>query len=82
MEKITFTRIFKTSIVTALTVAVAFIWRDVILNIIHYFFPSNGVVYYELIIAIIATIFAVILIYFVLKTEFEAEKVFKKFRKK
>ncbi|GBE19533.1 hypothetical protein BMS3Abin17_00257 [archaeon BMS3Abin17] len=75
MAHITIGGIVKTSIVTAFTIAAALIWKDVITESIRRFFPSGDALYYEFLTAIIATVFVIIAIYVVLKTEAEAENI-------
>ena len=78
--KITFGNIIKTSVVTAFTIAAALIWVDVISQAIRIFVPPSSQLMYKFIAAIIATIFVVIAIYTVQRTESEAELVFKKLK--
>ena len=73
MTRVTISGIVKTSIVTAFTIAAAFIWKDVITEVIDLFVPTGEQLFYRFIAAIIATIFVIIAIYVVLKTEAEAE---------
>ena len=68
MSKVSVRGIVKTSIVTAFTIAAALIWRDVFGETIDLFFP-NDVLFYKFIGAIVATIFVVMAIYIILKTE-------------
>lgn len=70
--------IIQTSIVGAFTIAVALIWKDVIIEAIESVVPPSEELFYKLITAIAATVFAVLAIYFTLKTETEAEIVIKK----
>jgi len=77
MDGISVGGIVKTSIVTAFMIAAALIWKDFISEAIEIFFPQE-VLFYKFIAAIIATIFVIIAIYIILKTEEEAEIVFDK----
>lgn len=79
MSKVTVGGIVKTSIVTAFTIAAALIWKDVIEELIYLFFPGD-VFLYKFLAAIIATIFVIVAIYLVLKTEAEAESIIKTIR--
>lgn len=81
MTKITIGGIVKTSIVTAFTIAAALIWKDFVTQIIERFVPPGEKLIYSLIAAILATIIVVIVIYLILKTESEAEIVFKRLKK-
>lgn len=75
-NEITVGGIVKTSIVTAFTIAAALIWKDVITESINIFYPAGGLLY-KFMAAIVATIFVVIAIYVILKTELEAELMIK-----
>ena len=79
MRRVTIGGIVKTSIVTAFTIAAALIWKDVIVKAINTFFPQD-VLLYEFIVAIISTIFVIIAIYIVLKTESEAHHLLNELR--
>jgi len=73
--------IIKTSIVTAFTIAAAFIWKDVILEFIQLILPSANELLYNFIAAILATIVVIALIYLFLETESEVEFLITKMRK-
>ncbi|MBL7052101.1 MAG: hypothetical protein ISS01_03345 [Nanoarchaeota archaeon] len=79
MNSISVARIVKTSIVSAFTLTAAFIWRDVIIDAIELYFPTSTI-FYEFLAAIVVTIFVIIAIYITLKTESEAEHLFKKYQ--
>ena len=81
MTKVTVSGIIKTSIVTAFTIATALIWKEVITDTIHVFFPGEELLY-KFITAIIATIIIIIVIYTILSAEKESEVIFKKIRDK
>lgn len=72
--------IIKSAIVTAFSIAVALIWKDLIIETIELFFPASEAFYFKILIAVIATIVLIIIIYTVLKTENEAEQIFKRFK--
>ncbi len=82
MSKVTIGGIVKTSLVTGFTIATALIWKEVIVNAIHAFFPSGDFLLYEFFVAILATVIIVIMIYMILKAENETEIVIKKLKKK
>lgn len=82
MEKVEVKEIIKTSIITAFTIAAALIWKDVIVDFINVVIPPSNQLVYKLLAAILATIFVVIAIFLVVKTEDEAEYVVKRFRHK
>lgn len=83
MTKITIGSIIKTSIVTAFTIATALIWKDVIINTIHYFVPvAEKQLFYELIVAVVATIIIIIVIYLVLEAQHETEIVWRNLKKR
>ncbi|MFH1585178.1 MAG: DUF5654 family protein [archaeon] len=78
MSKITIGSIIKTSIITAFTIATALIWKDIIINTIHYFVPTTErQLFYEFIVAIIATIIIIVVIYLILQAQKETEVVWK-----
>ena len=79
MGRVTIKGIIDTSIVTAFTIAAALIWKDVITDIINSVFPGSEQIYYKLFAAVLSTIFVVIAIYVILKTESEAEIFMKRF---
>ncbi len=74
--------IIKTSIVTAFTIAAAFIWKDVILEFIQTIFPTENQLLYNFVAAIMATIIVILLIYVFLQTESELEVLISKIRNK
>lgn len=65
--------IIKTSIVTAFTIAAAFIWKDVILEFMKYILPGDKSLFGTFLAALVATLIVIILIYAFLKTESEVE---------
>lgn len=79
MNKITAGRVVRTSIVSAFTLAAAFIWRDVIMESIEIFFPSDQLLF-KFIAAIMATAFVIVAIFVVLRAEDETKIVLKKFK--
>ncbi|MBR9704383.1 hypothetical protein GOV12_03155 [Candidatus Pacearchaeota archaeon] len=78
-NQVTVSSIIKTSVVTAFTLTAAFIWKDVILEIVELLFPSQNQLFFKFLVAIITTVFVILAIYIFLKTEREAEIVFDKF---
>ncbi len=82
MNKVTIGGIIKTSIVTAFTIATALIWKDVIMDSIHKFFPAKDLLFYEFLVAVFATIAVVILLYLILRAEDETEIVMRKWKDK
>lgn len=74
--------IIKTSIITAFTITVALIWKDVITEIIELIIPSGSELFYKFIAAIIATLLVIIVIYIILETEYGAKKILKKLNNK
>ena len=82
MTKILIRRVIETSVITAFTIATAFIWKDVIIDFIKLFVPPGEEIYYKFLTAVIATFILIIAIYIVLKTEAETEVVIKKIKKK
>jgi len=72
--------IVKISIVTAFTIAAALIWKDLFSETIQKFYPQD-VLFYQFIGAIVATIFVVLTIYIVLKTESRTETILKGWKK-
>ncbi len=82
MANTTIPHIIQTSIVTAFTIAAALIWKDVIIEFIELIVPPPTGLLYKFIAAIIATVFVIVALYAVLKTESEATKVIKEIKKK
>lgn len=73
-------KIINTSLISAFTIAAALIWKDVIIEGISIFFPSQDQFVIKLLVAIIATVLIVVSIYTIMKTESEAEMVYQKFK--
>ncbi len=82
MAKVKITEIIKTSIVTAFIIAVALIWKDVIIEIFELFVPPGEELAYKVAAAVFATLFVIAAIYIFLKTEYEAETVMKKIKRR
>ena len=82
MGKVKISSIIKTAIVTAFTIATALIWKDVIVNFIHYYFPADKFLFYEFLVAVISTIVIVIVLYLILKTEEETESLYRRWKRR
>lgn len=82
MEKVTISWIIKTSIITAFTIAAALIWKDVITDFINLLVQPGEELFYKFIAAVLATIFVVVAIYIILKTESETKFFIRKLRRK
>ena len=82
MARVTIHHIVKTSIVTAFTIAAAFIWKDVIIEIIEVVVPASEALFYKFLAAILATVFVVIAIYAILKTDYGAGLAVKKIKER
>ena len=82
MKKTPIRRAVETSIITAFTIATAFIWRDVIIDFIRAIVPPGETLIYEFITAVAATIILAVATYFILKAEYEAAYMMRRFRKK
>ena len=81
-QEVTIGSIVKTSVVTAFTIAAALIWTNVITETINRIVSPGELLLYKFVAAIIATIFVVIAIYIILKTESRAESILKKLKKR
>jgi len=81
MTKISIGSVIKTSIVAAFTFTAALMWREVFVDTVSLFFPEDALLY-KFIAAIIITIFVIIAIYIILKTEQEAGGFFKNLKRK
>lgn len=79
-EQITVGYVIKTSLVSGFTIAAALIWKDVLVEAIDVLFPAEALLY-KFVTAIIATILIVLLIFSILKTEYEAEHIIAQMRK-
>ena len=73
-------KVVKTAIITALTLAVALIWRDVIVSALSTLFPPNNLLLSQLIVAILSTIIIIVIIIIFLKTEQEAQEIVNRFK--
>ena len=73
--------IIKTSVVTAFTIATAFIWKDVIIELIEVVVPAGQELFSKFIAASLATLIVVGLIYLFLQTEYEVEFLMRKIKK-
>jgi hypothetical protein len=73
--------ITKTAIVTSFTIAAGLIWRDVIIDVIELVVPPQDKIIFKLAAAILATVLVIVSLYIILKTEDEAEYLFKKYQK-
>lgn len=82
MEKVTISWIIKTSIITAFTIAAALIWKDVITDFINLLVPPGEELFYKFIAAVLATIFVVVAVYIILKTESETKIFIRKLKYK
>ena len=82
MAEVSIESIIKTSIITAFTITVALIWKDVITEIIELIIPSGSELFYKFIAAIIATLLVIVVIYIILETEYGAKKILKKLNNK
>ena len=76
-------KIVNTSVITAFTLAAALIWKDVIMSVIEILVPPGKILLYQFLAAVIATLFVVIAVAAILKTEEEVEDhLVKKIKKK
>lgn len=82
MSDISIKKVIQTALVTAFTFAVALIWKETILESIHYFFPTGPELFYKFLVAVIATLIIIIAIFLIYKTEEETEFLIKKYRGK
>jgi len=70
----------KSALVTAFTLAVALIWKDVIIDAINAIVPAPQELFYNFLAAFIATVVLIIVIY-IIQRESEAEAAIKKLLK-
>jgi len=82
MAKVNVKSIVKNNIVTAFTIAAALMWVEFLKDALTFITSPIGVLVGKFFAAVIATIFVIIGIYTVLKTEEEAEALFKRFNGK
>jgi len=68
----------KSALIGAFTFAAALIWKDFFTELIEQFVPQGDAIYYQLLAAGVATVIIIIAIYVVMKTEYEAEHLFRK----
>lgn len=81
MANSTIVSIIKSSLLTAFSIAAALIWKDVIIEFIEVFLPGDAL-FYKFLAAIIATLFVVLGIYLILKTEDEAKRLLRNWNRK
>ena len=67
--------VVRSAIVTAFTLAVALIWRDVIVSAIETFFPSQDALHAQFFTAVLATALVIIFLKLFISGEEKAEKV-------
>ena len=82
MNKTPIRRAVETSIITAFTIAAAFVWKDVILDFIGLVVPPSEQLFYKFLTAVVATIILAVAIYLILKTEHEAKVVIRRIKHK
>jgi hypothetical protein len=82
MKKTPIIRAIEASIITAFTIAAAFIWKDVILDFIQFVVPPKEQLLYKFFTALFSTAVLAAAIYVIIQTESEAELVMKRIRKK
>ncbi|MBN2422250.1 hypothetical protein JXB41_03410 [Candidatus Woesearchaeota archaeon] len=70
------------AIIPAFTIATAFIWKDVILDVIEMFVPQGKDIYYKLLAATLSTLLIVVIVFIILQTESTAENYFDKIKNK
>ena len=69
------------AVITGFTLVVAFIWKDIIEEFIEVIVPPGEELFAKFITAILATILVVIMIYIILRTEKQAEKMLQQIKK-
>ena len=82
MNKTPIRRAVETSIITAFTIATAFIWKDVILDFIGVVVPASEQLLFKFLTALLSTIILAGAIYLIIKTEKEAEYVMRRIKRK
>jgi hypothetical protein len=73
-------RVIHTALISAVSIATALIWKDVVINTIRTFVQPEDALIYEFLVALIATIILIAALYLYLKTESQAEFVMKKLK--
>ena len=81
MPKIAFGHVIQSSIVTAITLTAALVWKDILIEFIELIVPPDKELFYKAIAASIITALLIVAIYPLLKTESEAEKVLRELKK-
>jgi len=79
MSEVNISGIINTSIVSAFTIAAAFIWKDVIVETIELLFPAE-ILLLKFIAAILSTVLVVIAIYIILHANTKTEVVLRKIK--
>ena len=81
-KKVRISDLIERGIIPAFTIATAFIWKDVILDFIKEIVPSNELLFYKFLTAVIATVIIGVIIYMILQTEYDSERIIKRIKKK
>lgn len=81
-QRVTISWIVNTSIITAFSIAAALIWKDVIVDFINIIVPPREQLFYKFLAAVIATLIVIIAIYFILRAESKAERIFRFIKKR
>jgi len=63
------------ALITAMTIAAALIWKDVVVAAIEILIPKSEVLFYQFLGAVFATVILIFAIFFLIKAEEEAEDV-------
>ncbi len=82
IKKFSFRSITKTVVLTSFTIVTAFIWKDVIMEFIELLVPPGEELMFKFIAACIATVLIIILLFIIFETEYEAELVIRKIKKR
>jgi len=64
-----------TALITALTIAIALIWKDVFTEAVELFIPARDELFYKFLAAVVATLFTILGIFLITKTESEADSM-------
>lgn len=81
MSKVALGEVIQKSIVTAITLTAALIWKDILVEMIELLVPPDKELLYKAGLAAIVTSLLIVAIYPLLKTESEAEKVLREIRR-
>ncbi|MFH1803202.1 MAG: DUF5654 family protein [archaeon] len=77
---ISINKVINAALISAFSIATALIWKDVVIHVIERFAPPQDALLYEVLVAVLATILLIIVLYVILRTESQAQFIMKKLK--